>query len=292
MDKCYASIALAWMSLSNSMVTPKIKLFQYSKRKPCYYCGSLSNIDKEHIPPRIMFNGFVCDAITVPACPIHNSEKHIGDRAIVTAMAMSAYVAWKNFPTSAQLTENVVKAIKALEPNFDQAKDKVWLDNFLINPPPELNTQDLDIKVPYLVDDKTTRLHAWMRQLTAGLVWSVIGQRDERILWNDALVWSPNYLRAAQPRDWIKSATSFLEGEGLETLLKSFFWHSGWSSKPTSYPSDIYSFDICFPSIVEGEENGRIIFRHRFYNGTAVWYVGFSVPRDTKGYLFEIVGST
>jgi len=64
-----------------------IRLFSYSKKEACYYCGKLPNdkapSSKEHVPPKMMFKGFNCDSITIPACANHNTNKNIGDRAVV-----------------------------------------------------------------------------------------------------------------------------------------------------------------------------------------------------------------
>ncbi|HEY4717548.1 MAG TPA: hypothetical protein VIH14_00910, partial [Anaerolineales bacterium] len=67
-----------------------MKLKNYSRNQPCYYCGAPGPNGREHAPPQMMFTGFDCDSITVPSCDKHNTRKNIGDRAIITAILMGA----------------------------------------------------------------------------------------------------------------------------------------------------------------------------------------------------------
>src|SRR6267143_939004 len=94
---------------------------QYSKRKPCYYCGAPPPSTAEHAPPKLMFSAFQSDSITVPSCSEHNNGKSDKDRAIITALIKSLYrtvgcdVPLRSFPT------DVIEAIDCLKPNFARA---------------------------------------------------------------------------------------------------------------------------------------------------------------------------
>ena len=161
-----------------------MRLHQFSKKEPCYYCGAPPPSTKEHAPPEMMFDGFDCDSITVPACEAHNTSKSGRDRAIVTAISILAYQVWKQDANDRNLTPNVIKAVKNLEPNFSRAETEVGLRDFLVNPPSGLLNS-----LPYT--KSSVNPENWIRQLTAALVWSAIGKYNSRIEWDKANAWSP-----------------------------------------------------------------------------------------------------
>src|SRR6185503_18234133 len=98
-----------------------LRLKQYSKWKPCYYCGAPPPSTQEHAPPRLMFAAFDCDIITVPSCEKHNTEKAGNDRAVITALVRSLHQTLEYRDTTNCLPENVLKAISFLEPDFRKA---------------------------------------------------------------------------------------------------------------------------------------------------------------------------
>src|SRR5258706_14137695 len=118
-----------------------LKLKQYSKRKPCYYCGAPPPSTQEHAPAKLMFGAFDCDSITVPSCVKHNSEKSHKDRAVVTVLIKSLARAVENGMVSTDLPADTVKAIRYLEPNFRQANREVFDRSVLADP-------ELDFEIP------------------------------------------------------------------------------------------------------------------------------------------------
>lgn len=259
-----------------------MKLHEFSKRKPCYYCGALPPSGKEHAPPQMMFDGFECDRITVPACEKHNQSKSGRDRAIVTAISMTAYQESKRNPASSILTPDVIKAFEVLYPNFPKAENEVSLRNILVNPP-----SDLDMPFPYTQPSVNPR--NWIRQLTAAMVWSVVGKHDPQIKWDERWVWSPGLIPIDEPIELEKAASLFIRNQNTETELNALTWHKGWSSKPRKYPSDIYSFDICFLEPLQKWDDTEIMFRHRFYHNTSVWYMGIAESSETKLCLLNAI---
>lgn len=253
------------------------KLQQFSRRKPCYYCGALPPppSEKEHAPPRMMFKGFTHAAITVPSCDAHNYSKHLGDQAIVTAIAWSAHCLMQDHPESPLLTNNVRKAINILQPQFAQASNQVELRLYL------------NLRLPYL--QPSAQIQPWMRQLTAALVWSAVGRKDPLCNWDEACSWSPTWRQ--DPPDPLTK-----EGElqywraksNLEQSFNTLTWSPGWSHIP-HYPQDIYSFELSFMHIPEIQEISFIFFRHRFYNGISTWYVGFAASKQTAQALTQAV---
>jgi hypothetical protein len=222
-----------------------------------------------------MFNGFEGDSITVPSCEKHNEAKSARDRGIITAIIWTAYQESKRNPTSSILTPNVVKAIQLLEPNFPQAKHEVRLRNILVRPP-----SDLDVPFPYTQPGINPR--GWIRQLTAALVWSVVGKYDPQTRWDKAGPWSPGIITENIPIEVEEAAFLSFRNQNVEMELNALPWHKGWSSEPRRYPEDIYSFDICVLESLEEWDGTEIMFRHRFYNDTSVWYIGITTSYETK----------
>ena len=249
-----------------------MKLQEYGKQKPCYYCGADGPSTREHVPPQMMFAGFARNSITVPSCDKHNTKKSIGDRAIITALIMSASQMFKHRDTlHIYLTPNVITAIKKAEPYFDLAKNDVRFRDFLIDPP-----DDLDIPLPYL--ELNTNIREWFKQLTAALIWSIVGRHDPNLQWDNASVGSLGFVETAGPITFQKAVSIRQKNANLERQFNEMQWYSGWSATPKSYPDDIYSFDLSFSeNIVEGV---NVFFRHRFYYNTSVWYVLFKAPPE------------
>src|SRR5437868_3189578 len=144
-----------------------MKLKQYSKNNPCYFCGAPPPSTQEHAPPKLMFTAFECDRITVPSCDKHNTEKGGNDRAIITALVRSLHQTLEYRDSTNSLPENVLKAIKFLEPDFRQANRELSSHSLLANP-------ELDFKIPKL----NISVFDWIRQLSAAMVWRVTGEFD------------------------------------------------------------------------------------------------------------------
>jgi hypothetical protein len=259
----------SWQSLT--------KLKDYSKNQPCYYCGAPGPSGREHAPPKMMFTHFDCDCITVPSCDKHNTKKSIGDRAIITAIIMGASQTFNHRDKLSvpldRLTPNVLAAIKLVEPNFHQAKNEVELRDFLINPP-----DGLDIPIPYT--QLGIIIPGWIRQLTAALVWSLIGRHEPNIAWDEVRVWSPGLVMTSEPITSENAVSLLSKHHDLEQYFNKMPWRLGWSAYPKKYPADIYSFDLCFPEDIENWQGMNVGFRHRFYNGISVWYVWLKAPQE------------
>ncbi len=249
-----------------------MKLIPYSKKQSCYYCGALGPSLREHAPPKMMFAKFDCDSITVPSCDKHNTEKSIGDRAVITAMIMSASQMLKN-NLGSNLTPNVITAIKHAEPDFNQAKKEVELRDFLIDPP-----EGLDIQLPYTKQSRNIR--RWVRQLTAALVWSIIGRYEPKLHWGEALALSSGLVETTEAITSERAVFLLQEQHSAEEQFREMPWKPGWSAVPKKYPADIYSFDLCFPDDTQNFEGMNVVFRHRFYNSTSVWYVLFKATPE------------
>ncbi len=260
-----------------------MKLKEYSKNQPCYYCGAPGPNGREHAPPKMMFAEFDCDSITVPSCDKHNTEKHNSDRAILTAIAMSALQMINNVDKwSDRLTPNVIAAIKLIEPNFHQAKNQVELRSVLVDPP-----DGLDFPLPYT--QAGTNVDSWIKQLTAALVWSVVGRCEQNVQWDKAEPWSAGFITISEPITSEKAIFLMKQNDYIEQQFNTLSWYFGWSAYPKNYPADIYSFEICFPEDLNKWKNANVIFRHRFYNSTSVWYVWFLAPQEILNILVNTV---
>lgn len=241
------------------------KRYQFSARKPCFYCGAPPPSIKEHVPPKTMFAGFECDRITVPSCAQHNTERTAIDAAVITGLRMSASWIYRNAPLSPRLTSNVVKAISDAGPTFPFAKSSVQLRPYLEEPAP-----GLDSDLPYL--EPSVPVHSWVRQLTAGLVWSITGEHDPLIMWDATEVWSQNFVPTDGPLTAADAIHIAVRDNLRKARLNEGDWYHGWSAAPRRYPLDIYRFDIRVVRGSSTDPSTQIIFRHRFYNDTAIWY--------------------
>jgi hypothetical protein len=232
----------------------------------------------------MMFNGFDCDSITVPSCEKHNTGKSIGDRGIVTALIMSVSQMYNNRDKlSVVLTPNIIRAIQLLEPDFPQARNEVELRDIFIDPP-----EGFDIPLPYM--QPSAFIPSWIKQLTAALVWSVIGFHDKETDWDNSVPWSHGYLPASgSPINFDEVAAELAKNRELDHEFEQMKWHNGWSAMPRNYPKDIYSFELSFVAEPERWEGKNIIFRHRFYNSTSVWHNWLKASPKTLLTLKETV---
>ncbi len=239
---------------------------QFSSRTLCYYCGKPPPSSKEHVPPKTMFIDFECDRITVPSCDEHNTERTQDDAALAAALQMTAYWAYKNVPSSPRLTPNVAKALERAESNFHRTKRSVQDRPFLDEPIPGLNS-DLPFIAP------TVKINAWIRQVTAGLVWNITGEYDSLVDWNSVEVICPTFKPGHGPLTR-SDAIQWADDSAVLTqqLNNAADWYFGWSARKRPYPRDIYCFDVGINHGTSGNPDTTITFRHRFYNGASTWY--------------------
>ena len=159
-----------------------------------------------------------------------------------------------------------------LEPNYHRAEKEVDNKDFIINP-----TNNVDIKMPYIHLGKKV-IQDWIKELTAALVWSLIGFYEPDLKWDESFVWSPGFFQSSGPF-LLENAQQIIKGNNkLEQYYNDFTWYDGWSAFPKKYPADIYSFDVSFPKDKELPEADYLAFRHIFYNRTSVWYLWIKNP--------------
>lgn len=247
-----------------------LKLKQYSKRKPCYYCGAPPPSTQEHAPAKLMFAPFNCDSITVPSCAAHNSEKSHKDRAVVTALIKSLTRALENGMSNTDLPAETIEAIRYLEPNFRQANREVFDRSLLKDPELDFDIPAIGVSVP-----------EWMRQLSAALVWSVVGDFDSSINWTDAFVWNSLYLQPTAPMSVVDISREVLANHFAEQQILSSVWEPGWSATPRSYPPEVFKFRVCFSPPFE-RNNGREVALHFQFYHCLNWFVWFTPSNDSR----------
>jgi hypothetical protein len=240
-----------------------MRLRQYAARQPCYYCGTPGPSSREHAPPKLIFANFDCDHITVPSCDTHNNAKSDKDRAIVTWLIKSLDRMFESGVSTTSTSPIVIEAISHLKPSFGQAAKHVSDNSFLSDP-------ELDFKIPAIDFD----FSEWIRQLSAALIWSVTGQFDDSIKWNEAYVSNEFYLQGPDTRP-LSSVLSELLFSWIGTRhIESFDWKPGWSARPRAYPRELYNFSVCFSPTLVQEIEREVAFRHQFY-ATLDFYVWF-----------------
>lgn len=250
----------------------KPKLHQYSRKKPCYYCGVAGPSSKEHAPPRTLFKGFEVDSITVPSCDKHNNEKHGNDRGIVTALIQTLQMSHEQGLLSKDLSSNVRQAIAQAEPYFDLAKGLVGTSPYL---------EGSAAKFPYLKD--TVDLPGWILQLTAAIIWSATGEFDSSIDWDSAGLWSPDYVVVPGPISRKEAMKHYREATDIAETMQGLPWYPGWEGK-RRYPPDIYTFDVGL------HRRHDITFRHRFYD-RLIWLVRVSTSDRTREVIKDLLSA-
>jgi len=268
---CSAPWGEAYRAARSAADIRTVKTMKSKHKNPCYYCGAQA-CSNEHAPPKQMFKGFPCDSITAPSCDEHNSEKSGDDQAIVSAFLIPLHNRLEQYGQDEHSLEaNIVKAIDVAKPSFVRAKRKATSRPLLSAPPKVLS--DLP-DVSYLVP--SVDLRAWVRQLTAALVFDGTLAFDPTIIWNEAIAWSPDWIWETERPASGEDAILLFEKKGeIKAQLEQFSWQDGWSAHPRAYPPDIYEFWLC----IEPEPQ-EVIFKHKFYN-RYTWYVWFSASQET-----------
>lgn len=241
------------------------------RKQSCYYCGTRAR-SMEHAPPKQMFKAFSCDSITVPSCDKHNSEKGGDDQAIVSAFLIPLHNRLEqDGPNRYPLEAEIVRAIQAAAPSFVRAKRRASPRPLLSVPPKVLRNLP---KVAYLV--ASVDLRAWVRQLTAALVFDGTLARDPTITWDEATAWSPDLIWEEERPASAEDVILLFEKKGeIRAQLEQSAWQDGWSARPRAYPPEIYRFWLC----IEPEPQ-EMIFKHKFYD-RYTWYVWFNAAEET-----------
>jgi hypothetical protein len=175
------------------------------------------------------------------------------------------------------LEGDVLSAVQIAQSSFERTKRRAVNSPLLKNPPQAL--KDLP-NLAYLVP--SINIGAWIRQLTAGLVYNGVQGFDSTINWPKIIVWSPNWIPAKEPASLeLEQVIPVMAQQNRDqSALEQLNWESGWSAHPNPYPGVIYAFQIHF------EPDQKIIFRHRFYN-RFTWYAYFSTAQATIAKLKE-----
>lgn len=239
-----------------------------TKRKyleKCYYCGEPACTD-EHVPPQTMFDS-TCDSITVPSCEKHNTVKGASDQAVLNGFLLTLNGA----STRYHFKQEVLNAAEKKQPSFKRTKYKTFSARLLEN------QEDLPA-IGYVTSEVDVK--KWMRHLTAALVWDGIGYFEYKINWSKTDVWSPHFIESSdgKPFKIRELAPIFLKKLWIQSELENLHWENGWSAHPRPYPSDIFSFQICFLPYC------RIMFRYRLYV-SYVWYATFIASKKAKAIL-------
>jgi hypothetical protein len=233
-------------------------------KERCYFCTKPAT-SREHIPPKQMFKGFDCDSITVPSCDNHNSKKCGHDQAIVSALLIPLHTGRNRYP----LEPEIIQAIELALPSFERSKHFAVQSPFLKDPPKGL--EDL----PDLAHlEPSVKVADWVRQLTAGLVYSKIELSSTTISWSKATTWSPDWFPTYGPGPIAhrEAVEGIKVKQKQRAILDKLSWEQGWSAYPRPYPSIIYTFHFhVFP-------DKYVVFRHKFYN-RYTWYVTFKASK-------------
>jgi hypothetical protein len=212
-----------------------------------------------------MFKGWACDSITAPSCEKHNSAKSGHDQAIVSALLMPL----AGFGDRFSLDPEVKAAIERARSSFQYAKRSA-LDVPLLKDPPD--SMPRLPNVSYL--QPSVNIKAWVKQLTATLVWNALQKRDSTINWDEMAAWSAEWMESddSSSLSTAEAVAVVKKKHKLKAQLDDLSWTEGWSAHPRPYPAMIYRFWVHF-------RPQEVIFKHRFYN-LYTWYAWLSEVSD------------
>lgn len=247
-------------------------------RKKCYFCGvelDKTNRSKEHVPPKMMFNAFQCDSITVPSCHEHNGSMSGQDQAFVAGFIKSLEAG--NY----LLTPNVQTAIayESKKSTFATTNKTAQLKQLIRNPSKALASLPDVTYITYSPVD-------WVIKITAALVYDATGKYENSINWNEVAYFNPSFYSGRPTGMSEKDVFQLASGiEDKKSLWESLNWLNGWSASPIAYPADIYRFYVSF--------HKPILFKHVFYDNFTV-YIGFEgdegVRKRVGHHVLEVNG--
>ncbi len=252
------------------------RLVQYSRNEPCYFCGTAPPSTNEHAPPKMLFKDVDCEGITVPSCATHNTGKNGDDAAFVLALCQATTLWQERY--GKKLPESTQSAVERIVAGVRRPK-QVTKRRFLTDPPEGLDEHNEHIHMD-------ARVPAWIKQLSAALIWSALGGYTHLIDWDRAEVWSPVYHSGSTARPTAQALGDFEGIARFEELVNRQHWHEGWTEEQ-GYPHTIYQFRICL-----SDEQLRglplTIIKHTFFTwGT--WYAFFCGSWRTRKSLQEFL---
>src|SRR5262249_29538777 len=97
-------------------------------------------------------------------------------------------------------------------------------------------------KVSYL--QPSVNIKAWMKPLTATLVWNALQKRDLTISWDEVAAWSAEWMESddSSPLSTADAVALVKKKQKLKAQLDNLSWAEGWSAHPRPYPAVIYRF--------------------------------------------------
>lgn len=194
--------------------------------------------------------------------------------AIITSLVRGIHsLEYKRIlPSSGDLVRSTIEKIKR---RYNQTKNDIYVQKFKGD---SSSNQEIELAV--------TRSHVdirgWSVQLTAGLVWSVIGR--SAVDWSRAWAWSPSQYDSAS----VSASEAASNSEAAAEVEASGTWRAGWSARPRPYPRQLYSFKVRQSASAGGAEC-TMIFRHSFFERYQI-YVQFFLPEDISHDINEFLG--
>lgn len=227
-------------------------------KSTCYYCGAPAT-SREHVPPRIFLKHVPDIAhhqlLTVPACTRHNEAKANLDQAAYNAFALPLYhmldTSWDRMPA------DVGDALRKKHSTFAHQKHLTAAVPLV---GPELD--DTPINLTHSLIDWS----AWIRMLTAGLMYVICGRERLAIDWDSTVVKHWNYFsgakRATVTTDMMVAALA--ENTALYTEVAPTVWHEAVAFGHQTLPAAHYTYRI-------GKTGAVWVVEHVFFGQYRVW---------------------
>src|SRR5574341_703173 len=245
-----------------------IRLHQYSRQEPCYYCGAPPPSTREHVPPRGLFKNHNITSITVPSCDRHNYEKHGYDQGFITALHLCLREMVSHGLTAPPTSPQTLEILAKIQDS--QLGQVGEFRQFLQDPP-----TGLEFDLPYIRSAQS--MTDWICHITAGLVWAKLGRYHPAIEWESSYVRSPNFVEVPSSVSTDEAFEIATQWQMLRPKIEAFPWHPGWLASPAGYPPEMYQYSHVLLETSEDTTTSKIAFRHQFL-GKLTWFHLLDVP--------------
>ena len=221
-----------------------------------------------------MFKGFKVTPIKVFSCAKHNNAKSPLDNALVKGLLMPLEASDDPLP------QDVRNAVNLAKHNFPEVKNYARTEQLV---------RGMGFDTTGTLFDPSVDVYAWLRQLTAAIVFHGRGfTYDETIVWDDARVWSVDFRRVEYVGEYNsfdkKAIPDLIAPLAEERKSDALDWLTGWQRGTKGYPEEIYRFDLYFT-------DDLINIRHTFYS-SFIAFVSFKASAQTINLLKRRAGTS
>ena len=171
---------------------------------------------------------------------IHNYEKHDKDQGYSIALKIPLRNLIRNDELTSPLSRSTINSI--LRVDQSQLKRVGYLNNYISDLP-----SGLGFEIPFL--NIIGELYTWIRHMSAGLIWSILGPPSNSINWESAKIFSPSIAKTTNPISLETGYQNALFSQHIVHLANKNNWFPVIYKMPNEYPKDIFNYSISLKKI-------------------------------------------